>query len=59
MISIMWKVKMNKILIPIKIPLWLFRELLILILKYGYNCRVDVPDGKNKREMNFIDVDNE
>lgn len=39
---------MQKILIPIKIPLWLLRELLILILKYGYNCRVDVPDGKNK-----------
>ena len=39
---------MPKLLIPLKLPFLVVRELLILILKYCYGCRIDVPDGLNK-----------
>ncbi len=39
---------MHKLLIPLKLPFLVVRELLILILKYCYGCRIDVPDGLNK-----------
>lgn len=39
---------MKKLLIPFKLPFLAIRELLILVLKYGYGCRIDVPHGKTK-----------
>lgn len=39
---------MSKLLIPLKLPFLAFRELLILVLKYCYGYRIDVPDGLNK-----------
>ena len=42
------RVNLSKLLIPLKLPFLAIRELLILILKYCYGCRIDVPDGLNK-----------
>lgn len=39
---------MSKLLIPLKLPFLAVRELLILVLKYCYGCRIDVPDGLNR-----------
>lgn len=42
------RVNLSKLLIPLKLPFLAIRELLILILKYCYGCRIDVPDGLNR-----------
>lgn len=42
------RVKLHKLLIPLKLPFLAVRELLILVLKYCYGCRIDVPDGLNR-----------
>lgn len=39
---------MKKLLIPLKLPFLAVRELLILVLKYCYGCRIDVPEGLNR-----------
>ena len=39
---------MKKLIFALKLPFLAVREVLILVLKYGYGCRVEVPHGKNK-----------
>ena len=44
---------MSKILFALKLPFLAVREVLILVLKYGYGCRVEVPYKKNKWAMKY------
>lgn len=39
---------MKKLIFAIKLPFMAVREVLILVLKYCYGCRVEVPYKKNK-----------
>lgn len=39
---------MKKLLIPLKLPFLVVRELLILVLKYCYGCTVIIPKDKDK-----------
>lgn len=39
---------MSKLLIPLKLPFLVIRELLILVLKYCYGCTVIIPKDKDK-----------
>lgn len=42
------RVKLHKLLIPLKLPFLAVRELLILVLKYCYGCTVIIPKDKDK-----------
>lgn len=39
---------MKKLIFALKLPFLAVREVLILVLKYCYGCRVEVPYKKNK-----------
>lgn len=41
---------MSKLLITLKLPFLVIRELLILVLKYCYGCTVIIPKDKDKME---------